>query len=40
VDQVLADVPQSERCQGHAEQRAHAEQPSGGGLMKKLFGRS
>lgn len=33
VDQVLAGVPQSDRCAGHAAQ------PGDGGFLKKLLGR-
>ena len=33
VDQVLAGVPQSDRCGGHAAE------PRQGGLVQKLFGR-
>ena len=36
VSQVLAGVPASRRCPGHASEPAAA---AGGGLLRKIFGR-
>ncbi|CAM2821951.1 hypothetical protein SAXI111661_03305 [Saccharomonospora xinjiangensis] len=33
VDQVLRDVPKSQRCQGHENE------PSNGGLLSRIFNR-
>jgi hypothetical protein len=39
VDQVMASVPSSQRCPGHAQRAAKAAPAGGPGLWSRLFGR-
>ncbi|MDN5797660.1 MAG: hypothetical protein L0H79_18205 [Intrasporangium sp.] len=38
VDQVMRNVPSSQRCRGHEKEAAPAA-TAGGGLLARLFGR-
>jgi hypothetical protein len=39
TEQVLAGVPASQRCAGHASDPAVRDPASGGGWLRRIFGR-